>query len=459
MGVRDEQGLWFRRFAISFAVGYLALRLLGPSWVWHYEFDFPDSTSYLAVAQRTPFSLQFWFDERPPTYPLLLWMLSSSHLATVVVQTALSFAAWIWLIRSVIASIDRRSVSYPAVAMLIAIWLQARWIFWNTLILTESLSATLAIAMVAGWLQWWRSPTPRRTWVLTAIIAAWMCLRDSNAIGWLALAVPAAVVLFVLVRRTPSPRRRAASLLMGVSLAVGAYAVAAQNVSNRAEPSFANNVGLRWLPDAGMTEFMVARGMPLDTALQQRTGKNAWDDGEAFLRSPALSNYRQWARSRGRFASASSFVWKSPWYVHRFANEASGYADPRYLFDYDEHKVHTRFPDDDLGPLDPVRSLWSLIVWGVLGAASIAAIAKFERNRGLWLGLLWTAVITDTYLAFSGDAVEVARHLAGPWLRFSVVSILVVATAIDVVLTERVRREPGEPTTEPSPTPETSVAT
>jgi hypothetical protein len=427
VAVRSDR-LW--RYLVCVGSGLLLIELLGPAWQTGFPPPFPDSSSYVAVAHAGIFSSDFWFGQRPPTYPLLIWLVGPSMRAVVVAQTLLAISAWGWLLSTVWQLIRTRAVAIALIAMLVGVALQTRWIFWDTLVLTESLSATLAVAGVAAWWRWWDEPSTFRTVAASAVTIAWMSLRDSNAVTFLVVAVPAMLVVLAMARRRPSDRRRLMAIALAAVVATGAYSVTAQVVSNRGETSFHNNVGLRWLPDPEMASWMEARGMPISDALLDRSGKDAWADGEQMLTADELQDYRDWADGRGRAVAGFSFVVKADWFLRRFDDELGGYAETDHLA-YDEFDVAADFPERPLGFLDPAGARWSIYVWLVLGAAATAVSLIRWRTTGWLLVFLVVPIVSDLYLTFVADAIEVGRHLVGPMLRFSVVMPIAVAIAVD----------------------------
>lgn len=62
------------------------IRTLGAGWSGGFPSGFPDSASYLEVADRGPLSLQFWFGERPLMLPLLSWLLAGNVLMIVLTE-------------------------------------------------------------------------------------------------------------------------------------------------------------------------------------------------------------------------------------------------------------------------------------------------------------------------------------------------------------------------------------
>ncbi len=436
--VSERGAVW--RYLACIAIAYLLLRLLGPAWRTGFPASFPDSSSYVDVAESGLLSWDFWFGRRPPTYPLLIWLLGPSPRAVIVAQTLIAIASWTWLASTVWTMVRSRWVAAATVAVLLLVAIESRWLVWNTALLTESLSASLAVAGVAAWWRWWAEPSTFRTVAASAITVAWMLLRDSNAVALLAVVVPAFVVLIRMERRRTSDRRRLLAIAFTAMIVVGGYSVTAQVVSNRGETSFHNNVSLRYLTDAEMSAWMEARGMPLSPALLDRAGKDAWADDQAMLRSPGLTTYRRWADGTGKVAAAASFVVKADWYLERADRELPLYTATDHLA-YDTFGVADHFPERPLWIFDPVDSRGSFYVWTFLSLVALALL-WVRRRTWAWFGLfLVVPVLVDLYLVFAADAVEVSRHLVGPMLSFSVVSTVAVALAADVALDAR--SEPG----------------
>ena len=415
----------------------------GRSWAIGYPPAFPDSSSYLDLAAGGIFSLDFWFGPRPPTYPMLLWAVGPSPRAIVLVQILIAVAAWGWLLATVREQLRTRWLAVLTIALLVLVAVQSRWTFWHTAVLTESLSGSLAVAGVAAWWRWFAGPDRFRLVAATTITALWMLLRDSNAVTFATVALPALLIVVVLERRHTGPRRRGMSVALSALVVVVAFSLVGQLASNRGETSFHNNVGLRWLPDDDMRAWMQDRGMPMSDALQERAGADAWADGEAFLRSPFLAEYREWADGSGWVAAAASFVVRADWYLDRLWRDLPAYTGTDHLA-YDTFGVADRLPERPLGFVDPVGSRRSVVMWTLLVVAAGVLVAV-RRRRLAWLIPFWfVPIVADLYVTYVADAVEVGRHLVGPMLRFAVVAIVSVAVAVDVALSPPAESEVGE---------------
>lgn len=433
--------------ALGIVAGFVWI--IGPRWTSGFTPAFPDSSSYLASANAGPWSAELWFGQRPPTYPLLVWLVGPSPRAVVVAQTVAAFAAWVYLSATVWRCIRSRRLAAATIAVLVLVALQSRWAFWHAAILTESLSGTLAVAAIAAWWRWFDRPDRFGVWLAATLTGAWMLLRDSNAVTFAVVAVPAMLLLTVLERRRSGPRRRSMSLVLAALVGVATFSLVGQFASNRGETPFHNNVGLRWLVDDDMRAWMEARGMPMSDALAARAGKDAWADGEAFLRSPFLAEYRSWADGYGRAAAAASFVVRADWYLDRLWRDLPTLLRTDHLV-YDSFELSERLPERPLGPASPAGSRPALVVWS-LAAVGGAAVVAIRRPRLAWLIPFWWApVVADFYLVYVADAVEVGRHLVGPMLRFEVVAVVAVAVALDAELRHRAHDVVGVETASPT---------
>ncbi|MFM7872711.1 MAG: hypothetical protein ACKPBG_13675, partial [Actinomycetota bacterium] len=72
---------------LTFGVLMYVLRVVGAVWRSDLAPFFPDSFSYVAVAQRGPFDTDFWCGERPVGTPLVLWLCGNDVRLFVLVQT------------------------------------------------------------------------------------------------------------------------------------------------------------------------------------------------------------------------------------------------------------------------------------------------------------------------------------------------------------------------------------
>ncbi len=420
-------------------VAFFLVRLLGQPWP-HFPPTYPDSFSYLLVAWRGPLHGLFYFDERPIGYPLLLWSVGRSSTLTVLAQTGIYVAAFWILCRVVFAEMRSRVVGVAVVVFIAAVAIEPRNSLWNTLILSESLSTSLGILSIAAW---WRAAARPSTRTITwawIVTTAWILVRDTNVLPTMLVLLPVALAC---AWRSPGADRALRRRLVGGALAILAvcgYVYSSQAVSHRTQYSVHNVVGMRVLPDAGLTKWFADGGMPLDDALRGRTGHNAWDDGEAFLRAPELARYRVWARGPGGRRLLLSMVVRAPDWWKRLHHDLPGILgeDDRA---YDSYAVFARFPHHLPAPFGTPRTNAGLF-GGLLLAAAGLGIAASDRRRRLLaavVGAGLVSAIVDIWCSYVGDPMELNRHMVGPLARLTVLVIVAVALGADTAGARRQR--------------------
>jgi hypothetical protein len=277
------------------------------------------------------------------------------------------------------------------------------------------------------------------TWAWLAT-GAWILVRDTNVLPTVLVLLPVALAC---TWAAPGGDRGVRRRLLGGALAilvVCGYVYVSQAVSHRTQYSVHNVVGMRVLPNAGLTRWFAAGGMLVDDALRGRTNHNAWDDGEAFLRAPELARYRTWARGPGGRRLLLSMVVRGPdWWkgLHHDLPGILGEDDRAY----DNYAVFDRFPHHLPAPFGTPRTnagLWA----GLLLAAAGLGLAAVDRRRRLLVavvagGLL--SAIVDIWCSYVGDPMEVNRHMVGALARLGVLVIVAVALGADAT-SARLRR-------------------
>jgi hypothetical protein len=436
------------------AVGTLfVIRVIGAGWSGGFPIFFPDSSSFLAVARRGPFTGRFWFDERPIGFPLLAWTFGRSVRLIVLVQTLLYVAAFAALMAAVASSLRSRIARLVAIVLILVVATQPRFALWNTHVLSESLTISLGIATLAAW--WWFAAAPDRGRLLVAAVvtAAWLVTRDSNLAPILAIVVP---VLLAAARWWPAVTpdvRRTMAAAAGALVVIGAYVFIAQDVSERNRYPVMNNIGQRVLPDASMTEWFVDRGMPLNDRLRELVGKSSFDDSGAMLSDPQLAALRDWADRAGQRAQALSFVARAGFWLDLMNDDGQLPAVLASDFEsYDSFGVRDRLPRSWFGFRGP-RSIGGFAFWTLAAAAGIGLAVSRRRLRpfGVVTATALVATALDLYISYAGDSVEFGRHLVGPIARLTVVLALGLALVVEYVAT-RLERVP-EPAADEAVTP------
>lgn len=425
------------------------LRVVGAVWRSDLAPFFPDSFSYVAVAQRGPFDADFWFGERPVGTPLVLWLCGHDVRLFVLVQTLVYAIGVALLCGTLLRIIRHRALGWITVAFVAAVAVQPRFGIWHLEVLSESLGLGLGITSLALWLR--VVDRPRRVTVIAAVTATslWAATRDSHALVAGIVVIGTAVAATRCSTETRQGRDLARTLRRSaVALAlVIVYVIGAQSASERNQYPLFNNIGLRILPDEAMTESFAARGMPLDAAVRDRTGADTWDDDAAFLRSPELADLRTWVRGSGQWVQMTSLVIDADFWL-----EATADVLPRSLAygfgDYDRFGVTERLPDR-LFWFDGTRTAAAFGTLTALTGVALLALARRSRRLAAVFGVALVAAGLDIYVSATTDAVEVLRHLIGPNLRFQVVGVALLGVATDALVGRRIgRRTPARPVVE-----------
>ena len=417
----------------TFGVLFYVLRVIGAVWRSDIALSFPDSFSYLSVAKLGPFNPQFWFTDRPVGTPLLLWLCGLNTRLFFLLQTVLFALSVILLSHTVFGLMKNRFISWLTAVGLAALSMHPRFGLWHLEVLSESLGLSLSLIVLALWLRVAQDITPRRVrWAIAATIF-WTITRDAHVVTAVVIIAILALLLRHLTTRDSPPATVHRSVRRGIAaLALTVlYVVAAQSISDRNQYPLMNNIGLRILPNEEMTQAFVNRGMPESDALFARVGSDTWDDEESFLRSPDLAEFRSWVKGNGQIVQMSSLIIDANFWLDITADVLPPALTYNFA-DYDRFSTSERLPDRLfwLAPMQTPTSfgLTLLLASGV----AIALITKTQRRSiGIVItgGLLASGL--DLYLSASGDAVEVFRHLLGPILRLSVLSIVAIGLGAD----------------------------
>jgi len=427
-------------YASAVLVALFCVRLLGEPWSTHFPPKFPDAfnpgrnDTYYAVSMLSPFRPSFYTAARPIVYPAFVWLFARDSAVIVVAQTAVYCAAVGVLCAAAWRCLQTRVVAVLAIVSLVLIAVEARFALWATQILSESLGISLAIFAIAAWWLFAAEPTPRRAvwpWVWTI---AWLLERDAHTIPVAVVIVPIALAVLFLARKLDEEVKR--RLLAGalIALVACAYVYVAQKSSGRNRYSFQNTVGFRVLPDPALRQWFVDGGMPVNEALLSRQGKTAFDDNRQFDTDPRLAKFRKWADGPGSRRMLESLVLRAPdWYRMLDRVAPAIFADDHA--EYDNYGVLNRLPRRPPIHIAGPDSRKAAIVWIGLAVVALGGAWLLARERGpvIFAGGGLAVALVDIYSSFAGDPVEIGRHLVGPLNRLSVMLVIAVAIAADVL--------------------------
>ena len=350
--------------------------------------------------------------------------------AFVLLQTLLFAVSVAFLCHTILRIMKVRPLAWLTCAAIAAIAIQPQFGIWNLEVLSESLGISLSIFALTSWLRAAQHFTAKRIWIATLATTAWLLVRDSHGIPVLVLVVGLAILAW-------STRAKALRTTLFkcicLLLVTFSYVSVSQGVSNRNQYPLMNNIGLRVLPNQNMTDHFVDRGMPINETLIGRNGRDTWDDGEVFLKDPELADFRQWVNGSGQTDQLLSLAIDAPFWIDVMQKELPG--SLAYDFhDYDRFKTIERLPTQTFG-FDSPRTSNQLVLWLIVAFAGIATLAYFAKSRkfAVFAAIALGAFLIEMYASIAGDAVEVQRHLVGPFLRIFVIIVLATAFAVELI--------------------------
>ena len=426
---KDQSSLIFGVAAIVFLI-----RLLAPGWRDGFPVQFPDSVRFLDAASLGPFASDFWINERPTGISFVLWVLQSNVLTFIVFQSLVYTASVIFLCRTILHTFTSRRLAWIVNGLIGLLFIQPRFSMWNLEVLSESLSISAATIAIALSLRLIQRPLVSDVRLLTTAIILFLLFRDANIIP--ALCGVIALVATAIFHKTPAVQR---ALLTGSAVIVLtlAYVNFAQSESERYQFGVINNVGLRVLPNHELLKAFVADGLPMNDALLARSGKNTWEDGEAFLSQPELSTFRRWVHSEGRTDLLLSYVADAPQWHKIWVQDAS--SSLSYDMNaYDRFDVLKYLPHSVMGKSGPTstRQYWVFSAIAILLCATLIR-KKPHRSLGLFLAAILGIATASFAFSILADAIEMQRHSVGPINMAFLGFILIFGYALDVAIAKK----------------------
>jgi len=414
----------------------LAARVIAGDWESKFPIVFPDSFSFIKIADRGFLSPHFWFGERPLLTPFILRSVGGGVREFVLVQTLLYFMAAALLCYILLRILKSRIAQAMSNICILAVVVQSRYALWNTHVLSESLSMSTSLLTISAWL-WYSHVRTNRSIALAWIASVlWMLARDSNAATALFMLVCVIAVPRIVRPRAARPLNK--KFLPGALaiLLIGVFSYVGQNVSGRNDNPVMNNIGLRVLPNPQLSNWYESHGMPISESLIERTGKNAFDDQWKMLNEPNLQQFRKWSRDSGQFWQMLSFIRFAPHWINQSFQEI----DSELAYDnhdYDLFRTAQKLPDGSWLGIGGPQSEMALLIWLLLALISLYLIWRSQhRIRAIVLMVLLLSSFVDYIVSWVGDSVEVNRHLVGCFFRTSIILGVVLACGVNAFLTE-----------------------
>ncbi|MFZ5909275.1 MAG: hypothetical protein ACOYYU_04600 [Chloroflexota bacterium] len=368
---------------------------------------FADSEDYLYGA-GLPLNDPAFFSERRPWGILLIYkLLGRSLVAINLFQVALSAAAWLGLAWTLVYSLQNRWAKVLGYSAILGFSLTPTVQVWNHAVLSESLSISGMVILLALFLRLAQQWEWRTLFFLALGFVLWMSVREAHT--WLGLLVAGVLLVIGFLRRTS----RVYWLLMACILAAffaNNRLAAAYRLPRWALP-MAEVITMRILPEPEYLDFFARHGMPTPPELLALSGKWAISNNFAIINDLKLRKFSRWLfhdsqKVYVRFLLAHpAYLILSPWEnIQRLlaADYFTGIPIENYL-------PALPAPVNEL--LYPIRWFWPYFWVSLATAGFIFVTSLRQRDEKYVLPFLFFLLsIPHLYLTWHGDALDVERH-------------------------------------------------
>ena len=443
-GVRllDAGSRWVRVAATAYVCVFAVLSLLPNTDPW----VFPDSASYLRLSflGNAP---RLW------TVPFV-YTLAVSDESRILVQTAVGAAAWL-----VLAAEAGRHVRHEVVRRLLQLWLLAISLSgpvlqWNRAILSESLSISITVLLVATALRLWRRPVLRSLGVFLVVLVLWIFARQPQA-----YVAPLIALGFVAVAVFRRDRRKGAAVGAGLCVMAGAWGwvtAGRPGPLSVAPVNVAGIVQFRAVTNSGEMAYLSTKGMPRAPSLRSAPPLthrglpvNVGQIGDGYAVPALLADpaFNRWAGSKGQGAivsflirhpdnglwppltAAPSLLTMDPGYVPMSA--ASTWI-ARLAYGTLRANPSATTGDGARSSSDPIYlEVLAVIALGLTVAAGLSRgtdaapvlVWALAGLAGAWVVVVW-----------AGSAVELPRLLVAPAVLVHIALVLISALGVDALL-------------------------
>jgi hypothetical protein len=364
-----------------------------------------DTTSYLEGA-GLPLSDPAFFSERRPWGILLTYKLLGGSLAAIgFTQLAFSTMAWLFLAWMLVGSLRSSAGKLLGFVSTLGISLSPTVQAWNHAGLSESFSISTLIVILAlliGLLQRWRF-----TFFLPLIFffSLWVSIHEVN----LYLGFLAAITLFTfgLVRKNYRTFV-VLSVCIAFMLVINSHLSSLYALPRWALP-VAEVITKRILPVPEYREYFSSQGMRVTPELMALSGRWAHSDNYAILNNPRLRPFSRWLFRDGKTVY-TKFLIAHPIYTLTLPLVN---VDEMLAVDFSQliPGYEPALPAMINELFFPIRWFWAYLGMSVLLFVIILWKQRRENSRVFWLIVLFFIFsIPYLYLAWHGDALDLARH-------------------------------------------------
>jgi hypothetical protein len=271
-----------------------------------------DTDDYLYMAEKPISNPEFYAGPRPWATSLLYKILgagkeietftaengvvrgSPNATAVMLAQTLIHALSWIalaWMAASMLSTAWMRAV---LLGLILAISLCPAVYAWNRILMSESLSISLMVLLIALWLWGLKGWQWHKVILVCAVSLLWVFTRETNVYIILGMAI-----LLLLVGLIQKNQRVCLAIAIFYLLAVAASS-SLSDLRNRWATPLANVIFQRILPDSQALAYFQAQGMPSGAEILALQGQYSCANNCTFFKEAQYAPFRQWLLANGR---------------------------------------------------------------------------------------------------------------------------------------------------------------
>lgn len=398
-----------------------------------------DSVAYVDISRRSLLDKDFWITVRPFTIPLIYKLTGISGEGVALRQWQIAAVCWGIFAWAAVRTFHTRWLRFPAFAMILLFSLSLDITLWHKVVHSESLSMSLFVMMLAGWLlalDWLKNhpiPSLRQQILIgtgvSLLMVLWSFARDVHAYFVLGTVGILMLVMLVVWRQTRHMRIAAGIVIL---FGVGTYLIqdATANAGQRWQAPLANILGQRILPDPERTQFMIEQGMPYTPEVRAFTRERSYTQDYKRIFGDWLMEGTQAKRAYMRFLLSDPIA------------HLRETRDNRHrLFDRDlrwyARLEETPIPEWQIRLTDffyPKGKGLERLVYVAVGLLIGCGVLRLTDRRWLVPLTLLLLVVPMAFVVWHGDAMEMERHAVGVNLQVHLGAWLVILFALDTVI-------------------------
>jgi hypothetical protein len=392
-----------------------------------------DTTSYLEGAGMQ-LSDPAFFSERRPWGILLIYKLLGGSLAAIgFAQLAFSTGVWLFLAWMLVGCLRTSAGKLLGFVFTLGISLSPTVQAWNHAGLSESFSISTLIVILAlfiGLLQRWKL-----SFFLSLIFisAVWVSIHEVNIyLGLLA----AAILFLVGLIRQNYRTFLILSFCIAVMLVINSRLSSLYALPRWALP-VAEVITKRILPMPEYRKYFSSLGMPVTPELMALSGRWAHSDDYAILNNLRLRPFSRWLFRDGKTVY-TRFLIAHPVYALTLPLVN---LDEMLAVDFSQliPGYEPALPAMVNELFFPIRWFWAYLGMSVLLFVIVLWKQRRENSRVFWLILIFFIFsIPYLYLAWHGDALDLARHAAIANIQFHLGMWLLLIFYLDKEFTSSV---------------------